>query len=738
MKLFKLLSICFTILFVQNGYSQNENLGVVRTYNFKQQVENKLIEVIIDARAGEFLAGETYFHFKLKDIIIHTWEFDGKFYDKNNSNGVLPVSGKMGFIYADVKIKTINNAPNEYWEKTGFQIQKITSFEDIPYEGKRDNHFWITYAHVSDCKIGSVYIEDWMELQKRIKGEKVNSSKNSSSNNSNVENSNTANNSNTDKELEKINKILNDPNFTANNPQLIQQVSNLILQTDFDNEASVNKYIEDVQKIVSNYIGISNETQSKTTQSSRTNNSKTATIEQVAKEMNLRSDEVEILEIFKDSKNINEAYSKLKEKNIQSLNKYTLDALNKIVGTNNDFSISGSDIQTLLNGGSLTDVLKNVNVKNANKIAQGLGLDANQTQVLNIIASSGSKEEMIEGLNNHNIQQISQTTANALNKLLGDSYDNLPISSSDVTNMLNGDFNTAIQNIGLNQMDNILQDGLGVGLTEVQGLMEIAGGVASLFEASPEEKERRRKERETKREKKWQEKFDKQFNIERAADGSSKQEIIDEINDVKLIQFYDKNGQLLHSESYDLTNGKLVAKTENISPTEFILIDIENKKSARFIFSENFTKSKVIDNLTDEVLYDSSKIISEDIKDKNGTIIGMVEIFNGIKKKSIIKFEGKKEENMYDENGSILMSNIYTKKDKLTKLEVNMIKSNPEFEESYKYNLFQTNNYYPNGQIKTITTYSKDMRNTEKKYFDNGVLTITKKFKDGKLVSKEK
>jgi len=406
MKSIKTLFIIFALIFFQKGYSQNENLGHQQTYHFTQQVDNKNIELVIIARPGNFLGGETFFHFKLDKIIIHTWEIDGVLYDRQNSNGVLPASGELGHAYIDVKISTVakNIAHNKFWEKKGFQINKMTDFQDIDYDERKD--VWLTYAYVWACTIKSVHISDWFEIQQKIKGNKATtSSNNSSSSNNNITKNNiVTNTSNADVLSNKLDALVSDPNFIQNNPQLIQQISKLMRTTDFDNEASVNHYVEEAERIVNNYVGNNSNT------STTTRNSASNQIQQVAKEMNLRSDEVEILEIFNSSTNLNEAYSKLKAKNIQNLNKYTLDALNKIVGDNNAFSITGSDIQSLLNGSSLTDVLKNVNLRQSNKIAQDLGLDYSQTQVLNIIATSGNKEEMTERLKQHNIQQISETT----------------------------------------------------------------------------------------------------------------------------------------------------------------------------------------------------------------------------------------------------------------------------------------------------------------------------------------
>lgn len=185
---------------------------------------------------------------------------------------------------------------------------------------------------------------------------------------------------------------------------------------------------------------------------------KSVAIKKIVSAMKLRDDEVETVNIISTSKNSTEALTRLKERNIQKLNNYTLDALNKLTNEIPNFPLTGSEIQTLVNGGSFNDVIKNYNLRASNELAQNLGLDYNQTQALNIIATSESKEEMAERLKQSNIQQISQKTADGIQKMLGDSYGSFPITSGDISEMLRGNIEGALTNIKYNQdINNISQ-----------------------------------------------------------------------------------------------------------------------------------------------------------------------------------------------------------------------------------------------------------------------------------------
>ena len=212
--------------------------------------------------------------------------------------------------------------------------------------------------------------------------------------------------------------------------------------------------------------------------------SKAVIVDNVTKEMRLRDDEAEAVKIISSSKNSNEAFARLQERNIQKLNNYTLDALNKLTNTIPDFPLTGTEIQTLISGGSFKEVLKNYNLKVSNKLAQDLGLDYTQTQALNIIATSENKEEMVERLKQNNIRQISETAANGLQKMLGESYSSLPITSSDISEMLNGNLEGALTNIKYNQDIN--------NLTKLTGDTELATGIYDLAAAIGKEFSERR------------------------------------------------------------------------------------------------------------------------------------------------------------------------------------------------------------------------------------------------------
>lgn len=211
-------------------------------------------------------------------------------------------------------------------------------------------------------------------------------------------------------------------------------------------------------------------------------------INKVAKEMRLREDEVEILNIFNNSKNINEAWSKLNAKGIKNLNKYTLEAIEKLLATNPNFSINASELQSLKEGNSFNEILKNYNFKQSNKIAQQLGLNYQQTELLNIVATSNNKEEMMKRINQKGMQNISDKATQGIQKLLGDSYGSLPITSGDITNILQGNYTGAVENIVKNQQINNLTKSFGGNRQLAQASHDLISGVAASIEAAREER----------------------------------------------------------------------------------------------------------------------------------------------------------------------------------------------------------------------------------------------------------
>lgn len=373
--------------------------------------------------------------------------------------------------------------------------------------------------------------------------------------------------------------------------------------------------------------------------------------------------------------------------------------------------------------------------QSGNTVGSGLGFTRELENVLS--STLGADNELTKAFQNYNIG------ADFGNKIASGN-----VTGNDLAGFAShafGDDSGIAQNLDAYAKGENLRNALESG--NATDIISSGLQVASLFEVSPEEKERRIKEREAKREKKWQEKLDKQFNIERTADGSSKREVIDEQQNIKSIIYLNANNQNYLSENFDLKNNNKIATVETIKfqdinsisvMQEVIETDYVKNTKKHIFYNSKIEPIKVIDLLTDEILYDKSQSVFEDILNKQGNKIGTLELYNGLKVKSDIEFNGKKEINNYDENGKIFSSIIYLKKEKLSKLEKTLIKSNPEFELYYKYNLIEVSNFNTNGSLKTVETFSKDMRNTEKKYYENGVLTITKKFKDGKLVSKEK
>ena len=384
--------------------------------------------------------------------------------------------------------------------------------------------------------------------------------------------------------------------------QLVKDINQLV--TTFNNSTRNStfaplKRVYQCKKIESNSGLESN--------SSIENQSNSDAIKKVVTEMKLRDDEVEAVNIISTSKNTKEALARLKERNIQKLNSYTLDALNKLTNEIPNFPLTGSEIQTLINGGSFKDVLKNYNLRASNKLAQNLGLDYHQTQALNIITTSENKKEMIERLKQNNIQQISQITADGLQKMLGDSYGSLPISSGDISNLLNGNFEETITTMKYNQDINSISNLTGGDRELASGLYDIASAIGSELNRpkTPEE---------------LKQIFANKLTLNRFVDyNTSESESITmstygETRNVSYYKHVKHNNDNSYSgirnvyktETYNL-NGKLLSQTIYKSKKEYIFNDFIKNIKTKTILHDNGQVLIVANMLTGEIIIDNTK-----------------------------------------------------------------------------------------------------------------------------------
>lgn len=419
MKFIKPLLILSTLFLTSISFGQKGDVGKSRTLKFTKQVDNKFVEIVFQAQPGDYLGGETYFKFKLEQIIVHQWEIDGELYTSSNSQGILPANGKLGHVYLDVKVKTINNQFNEFWVKEGFQMNNMTDFQDIEYDGRTENKWWINYAHVSDVNINSVHFSNWFEIEKQLKA---------------LESNNTASNTNS------------------------------------NNQSSNNNT---------------------TVASNQNNTSNTSSqVQQVAKEMNLREDELKILEVISNTDNLNNALAKLNELGYQNFNKYTIDALNKLSTSIPDFPLTGNEMNTLLNGGTFKDIQKSYNLRQSTKIAQKLGLNSSQTELLNIISTSENNEDLNQRIKAKNIRDISNLSQNALNKILGENNTIFPATSSDITDMINGNWEQALTNINNEiQVRNTMRN-TGFDRETAEGINALGTAIGQTIRQNQENKEK--------------------------------------------------------------------------------------------------------------------------------------------------------------------------------------------------------------------------------------------------------
>lgn len=208
--------------------------------------------------------------------------------------------------------------------------------------------------------------------------------------------------------------------------------------------------------------------------------------QQIAKQLGLNTNQSQVLNIMATSSSFHEMGNRLKEHNIEQISDMTADGINQLLGQNStNLPISSNDIKNMLKGNwqkALQGMQRRQNEQNANQIAKSLGLNASQSQALNIIATSGSLDEMTKRLQQQNINQLSNLLHDGVKQFLGDNSNYLPISSTDMANMLSGNWNAAL--LGT-QLNNSLSD-LGLGnmspeamqLTgfAIQGLMLLAEG----------------------------------------------------------------------------------------------------------------------------------------------------------------------------------------------------------------------------------------------------------------------
>ena len=100
---------------------------------------------------------------------------------------------------------------------------------------------------------------------------------------------------------------------------------------------------------------------------------------------------------------------------------------------------SGSSTSEILNSSS------NAKIDIAKKIANEYNLEPEHSELLQIIASSNSKEELLNNLKVKNQKLYTEVTMKAASKLFGNSNINLPISIDEITNIANGNYDEALQ-----------------------------------------------------------------------------------------------------------------------------------------------------------------------------------------------------------------------------------------------------------------------------------------------------
>ena len=439
-------------------------------------------------------------------------------------------------------------------------------------------------------------------------------------------------------------------------------------------------------------------------------------IDNVTKELRLRDDEIEAVKIISSSKNSNEALARLQERNIQKLNNYTLDALNKLTDKIPDFPLTGGEIQTLINGGSFKEVLKNHNLRASSKIAQDLGLDYNQTQALNIIATSENKEEMVERLKQNNIQQVSQKAAEGLQRMLGDSYSSLPITSGDISEMLNGNFEGALTNIKYNQDINSISRLTG-------GDTELAADLYNVASAIGEELNRPKTPEELERMFKAKLKLKRSVDYNTSANesitmysyGNQRHVSYYKFTELSDGQFSNYLRSIYKSEIYD-SGGNLLSNIIYNSDKEQVMTDFVNNKKIKSLFDEEGQVKMMIDLNSKKVIFDATKNEVEIIKDKKGRIIGEKTYNNGVLRQEKIINSKTNELIIYQDNGK-------------------------KYSHAYYYNkgirklLFYKNIIYDSkGDIKLIQEHKKIKERIDTEY-NQGIPIIKKVYKNGILES---
>ncbi|WP_336129241.1 hypothetical protein [Mesoflavibacter sp. CH_XMU1422-2] len=103
----------------------------------------------------------------------------------------------------------------------------------------------------------------------------------------------------------------------------------------------------------------------------------------------------------------------------------------------------------------------NAKVELANKISEEYNLAPEHSELLQIIASSNSKEELLSKLKAKNQELYTETAMKAVNKLFGNSNIDLPISISEMTQIANGNIEEAINQINRNADISRITEGFG-------------------------------------------------------------------------------------------------------------------------------------------------------------------------------------------------------------------------------------------------------------------------------------
>ncbi len=123
----------------------------------------------------------------------------------------------------------------------------------------------------------------------------------------------------------------------------------------------------------------------------------------------------------------------------------------------------------------------NAKVEFANKISEEYNLAPEHSELLQIIASSNSKEELLSKLKAKNQELYTETAMKAVNKLFENTNIDLPISISEMTQIANGNYEGAVDNMNRNRLTNELSDVFGgnseIASTLSNGLYNLASSI---------------------------------------------------------------------------------------------------------------------------------------------------------------------------------------------------------------------------------------------------------------------